>query len=50
MTARASPSDMLIPKGAHNARPFLPALPERELAFLIGRLAPPERKALPQIV
>ncbi len=28
----------------------MPVLPEAELAFAIGKLAPPERKALAQIV
>ena len=48
MTGRPSRRHMLIPKGAF--RPFIPVLPEADLAFAIGRLAPPERKALAQIV
>lgn len=31
-------------------RCFIPALPETHLAFVIGTLAPPERRALAQIV
>ena len=45
----ASRRHMLIPKRAR-ARPFVPVLPEADLAFAIGKLAPPERKALAQIV
>ena len=40
--------DMLIPKPSRRRR-FIPALPDRELDHLIGKLAPPERKALVQI-
>ena len=32
-----------------NAHAFIPALPERELAFRLGDLAPLERKALAAI-
>ena len=48
MSGRPSRRHMLIPEGAF--RPFVPVLPEAELAFAIGKLAPPERKALAQIV
>ncbi len=48
MTGRLSRRHMLCPKGAF--RPFVPVLPEADLAFAIGKLAPPERKALAQIV
>ena len=39
---------MLIPKPSRRRR-FIPALPDYELDHLIGKLAPPERKALAQI-
>ena len=39
---------MLIPKPSRRPR-FIPALPDYELDHLIGKLAPPERKALAQI-
>ena len=44
MTRRA----MLIPKPSRRRR-FIPALPDFDLRHLIGKLAPPERKALAQI-
>ena len=44
MTRRA----MLIPKPSRRRR-FVPALPEFDLRYWIGKLAPPERKALAQM-
>ena len=44
MTRRA----MLIPKPSRRRR-FIPALPDFDLRYCIGKLAPPERKALAQI-
>ena len=39
---------MLIPKPSRRRR-FIPALPDFDLRYWIGKLAPPERKALIQI-
>ena len=39
---------MLIPKPSRRRR-FVPALPEFDLRYWIGKLAPPERKALAQM-
>jgi hypothetical protein len=49
MTTPSFKKHALILRAGRKARPFIPALEVGELSFLLGKLAPAERKAMAQI-